>query len=323
MTENLPKILIVDALPENLQILKKPLESLPVEVICANSGDKALALTRQHEFALCIIDVMMPEINGIKNAQLILQNKETKFVPIIFITAMDYDENLVFKGYDVGAVDYLCKPINVRILLRKVSFFLKLHHQRLNLHEAKEELKKQKDILEKFASHDDLTELLNRRSLNIILGQEFARCKRYRTDLSLLMMDLDHFKTINDRYGHGFGDFVLKSFAGRLTNTIREADFAFRFGGEEFIILLPQTDTRGALTLAERFCQQSAREKFVSPTQKAQVTVSIGVSSFVEHQPILQNDLIAIADKALYLAKENGRNRMETVKVAAGHEHNR
>ena len=316
MKTDLPKILIVDALPANLQILKEPLESLPVEVICANSGKKALTLTRQHEFALCIIDVMMPEINGIENAQLILQNEETKFVPIIFITALDYDENQVFRGYDVGAVDYLCKPINVHILIRKVSFFLKLYHQRLKLNEAKEELKKQKQILEKLASHDELTGLLNRRSLNITLGHEFARCQRYHTELSLLMIDLDHFKDINDKYGHAFGDFVLKSFAGRLTNTIREADFAFRFGGEEFVVLLPQTDIKGAIIFAERFREQNSREEFVSPTEKAQVTVSIGVSSFREYQPKVQNDLIALADKALYRAKENGRNRMEIVEFA-------
>jgi diguanylate cyclase (GGDEF)-like protein len=313
MKKDLPKILIVDALPANLQMLKEPLESLPVELICANSGKKALALTRQHEFALCIIDVMLPEINGFANAQLILQNKETKFVPIIFITALDYDENQVFRGYDVGAVDYLCKPINVHILIRKVSFFLKLYHQRLNLNEAKEELKKQKGILEKLASHDELTGLLNRRSLNITLRHEFARCQRYHTDLALLVMDLDHFKKINDKHGHGFGDFVLKSFADRLINSIREADFAFRFGGEEFIILLPQTDIKGAIIFAERFRERNSREEFVSPTEKAQVTVSIGVSSFRKYQPKAQNDLVAIADKALYRAKENGRNRMEIV----------
>ena len=125
------------------------------------------------------------------------------------------------------------------------------------------------------------------------------------------MMDLDYFRKINDTYGHSFGDFVLNSFAGRLTDTIRESDFAFRFGGEEFILLLPQTDIKGAIKFAERFRQQNAREVFVSPTQKAQVTVSIGVSSFGKSQPKVQNDLIAFADKALYLAKENGRNRTE------------
>ncbi len=317
MKADFPKILIVDALPENLQILKKPLESLPVKIMCASSGNKALALTRQHDFALFIIDVMMPEINGHQNAQLILQNEATKFVPIIFITAMDYDENQVFRGYDVGAVDYLCKPISVHILIRKVSFFLKLYHQRLKLHEAKEELSKQKQILEKFASHDDLTGLMNRRSLNITLGHEFARCRRYNSELSLLMLDLDHFKKINDRYGHCFGDFVLKSFAGRLTNAIREADFAFRFGGEEFIVLLPQTDIHGAITFANRFREHNSREKYVSTDVRAQVTVSIGVSSFGKYQPKEQNDLIALADKALYRAKENGRNRMETVEFSA------
>ena len=316
MKTDLPKILIADALPANLQMLKEPLESLPVELICANSGKKALDLTLQHEFSLCIIDVMMPEINGFENAQLILQNKETKFVPIIFITALDYDENQVFRGYDLGAVDYLCKPINVHILIRKVSFFLKLYHQRLNLNEAKEELKKQKEILEKLAAHDDLTGLLNRRSLNITLGHEFARCQRYHTDLALLVMDLDHFKKINDKHGHGFGDYVLKSFAGRLINSIREADFAFRFGGEDFIVLLPQADIRGAIIFAERFREQNSREEFVSPTEKAQVTVSIGVSSFRKYQPKMQNDLVALADKALYRAKENGRNRMEIVEFA-------
>lgn len=315
MINSQPKILIVDAHPENLQILLKPLESLPVEVICATNGDEALALTHQYEFALCIIDVMMPEINGFANAQLIKQNEDAEYVPIIFITAMNYDESQVFQGYDVGAVDYLCKPINIHILLRKVSFFLKLYHQRLKLVEAKELLKSQKEILEKLASHDDLTGLLNRRSLNITLGQEFSRCKRYHTDLSLLMMDLDHFKEINDTYGHNFGDFVLSSFASRLTATLREADFAFRFGGEEFILLLPQTDIKGAITLAERIREQNAREEFISPNQKAQVTVSIGVSSFGQHQPNVQNDLIAFADKALYRAKENGRNRTESLEA--------
>ena len=162
-----------------------------------------------------------------------------------------------------------CKPINVHIVLRKVSFFLKLYQQRQKSHEAREEMAKQKEILEKLASHDDLTGLLNRRSLNITLGQEFARCQRYHSDLSLLMMDLDYFKKIN------------------------------------------QTDIKGAIKFAERFRQQDAREVFVSPTQKAQVTVSIGVSSFGKSQPKVQNDLIAFADKALYLAKENGRNRTE------------
>lgn len=315
MVNDHPKVLIVDAHPENLLILKKPMEALPVEVICTTSGDKALALTRQYEFALCIIDVMMPEINGFANAQLILQNEEAKFVPIIFITAMDYDENHVFKGYDVGAVDYLCKPINVHILLHKVSFFLKLHHQRLKLLEAKEVLKKQKETLEKLASHDDLTGLLNRRSLNITLGKEFSRCQRYHSDLSLLMIDLDHFKEINDTYGHSFGDFVLTSFASRLTDTLREADFAFRFGGEEFILLLPQTDIKGAITLADRICEQNTREDFEFSNQKAQVTVSIGASSFDKYQPKIKDDLIALADKALYRAKENGRNRTAIVEV--------
>lgn len=319
MINNHPKILIVDAHPENLQILKKPLESLSVEVICATSGAKALALTRQYKFALCIIDVMIPEINGFANAQLILQNEEAKLVPIIFITAMDYDENQVFKGYDVGAVDYLCKPINVHILLHKVSFFLRLYNENLKLLEAKEALNKQKQILEKLASHDDLTGLLNRRSLNITLGQEFSRCQRYHTDLSLLMMDLDHFKEINDTYGHSFGDFVLNSFAGRLTDTLREADFAFRFGGEEFILLLPQTDIRGAVILAERIREQNLREEFASRNNTALVTVSIGVSSVGKHQPEVQNDLIAFADKALYRAKENGRNRTEIVEVISNH----
>jgi diguanylate cyclase (GGDEF)-like protein len=315
MVNDHPKVLIVDAHPENLLILKKPMEALPVEVICTTSGDKALALTRQYEFALCIIDMMMPEINGFANAQLILQNEEAKFVPIIFITAMDYDENHVFKGYDVGAVDYLCKPINVHILLHKVSFFLKLHHQRLKLLEAKEVLKKQKETLEKLASHDDLTGLLNRRSLNITLGKEFSRCQRYHSDLSLLMIDLDHFKEINDTYGHSFGDFVLTSFASRLTDTLREADFAFRFGGEEFILLLPQTDIKGAITLADRICEQNTREDFEFSNQKAQVTVSIGASSFDKYQPKIKDDLIALADKALYRAKENGRNRTAIVEV--------
>ncbi len=129
--------------------------------------------------------------------------------------------------------------------------------------DAKNELVKQKNILEQLTITDDLTRLYNHRHLNTVLTHEFERCTRYHTDLPCLMFDLDHFKQVNDTYGHGFGDTVLREFAQRVKDAIRSTDFAFRFGGEEFMILLPQTTIAGGTEVAAKFCQHNATKEFI------------------------------------------------------------
>ncbi|MCI5151301.1 MAG: GGDEF domain-containing protein [Candidatus Electrothrix sp. MAN1_4] len=155
-----------------------------------------------------------------------------------------------------------------------------------------------------------MTGIYNRRHLVVSLEQEFNRCDRYGTTLSLIMLDLDHFKSINDNFGHEFGDYVLKEFAGLLQETVRQSDMLFRFGGEEFIVLLPQTDLDGAVHTAEKI-RRNCAEKMISDGKYAvKMTVSIGVTSYDQKLHSTSGFMISYADEALYQAKENGRNQV-------------
>ncbi len=305
MTTNyLPKILIVDDQKQNLTTMRLLLAETYAELFTASSGKEAISLVADNDFALILLDVQMPKMDGFETAETMRSSNYVDGVPIIFITANSQKQQDIFQGYDSGAVDFLFKPVELKILLSKVSFFLELDRK------SKELIKENRDLA-KLTIHDDLTGLYNRRHLNERLQEEFSRCKRYNTDCSCMMIDLDHFKNVNDTYGHGFGDVVIKTFAKRLSERTRSTDFVFRFGGEEFLILLPQTDISGAEQLSREICRYNEKEKFTSPTHEAIVTVSIGLSSFQGHKPKVQNDLISMADQALYAAKNNGRNRVE------------
>ena len=307
----MPKILIVDDRQQNLVTMKLLLAKTQAELYTASSGKEAVSLVADNDFALILLDVQMPDMDGFETAEIIRSSNYFAGTPMIFVTANNKKQQDILQGYDSGAVDFLFKPVDLKILLSKVSIFLELDRQKKELETAKQELIKQKLALEKLTIHDDLTGLYNRRHLNEILQQEYACCERYNTDCSCMMIDLDHFKNVNDTYGHGFGDVVISTFAKRLSERIRGTDFVFRFGGEEFLILLPQTDISGAEQVAREICRCNEKEEFATSAHKVNVTASIGLASFHEHQPKVQNDLIGMADKALYAAKENGRNRVE------------
>lgn len=311
MITSRPKILIVDDRPENLLAMKKVLDKVQAELYTASSGNEALSLIISNEFALILLDVQMPGMDGFETAEIIRSSDYATTTPIIFVTAISKERRHVFRGYDSGAVDYIFKPIEPKILQSKVAIFLELDVQRKALALASEELLQKNLILEELAIRDDLTGLYNRRHLNTILQQEFSRCERYDTDLSCLMLDLDHFKNINDTYGHDFGDVVLSTFGKRLAAKIRLTDYAFRFGGEEFMVFLPHTDIYGAEKMAWKICKSNEREGFATDKHKITVTISIGLASFHQHRPSDQKELLVMADKALYAAKENGRNRVE------------
>lgn len=182
--------------------------------------------------------------------------------------------------------------------------------------EKTQALERQKQIEEQLrhlAVIDGLTGLYNRRYLDVSLQNAFEQCKRYRQDLSLLMLDLDHFKQVNDTFGHDFGDTVLKEFAFRLKNVIRSADIAFRYGGEEFTVLLPHADVSRARVIAERALAACSGKAIAHSECATTVTVSIGAVSYRHHQPSTPKDMLIMADRLLYQAKQNGRNRVETV----------
>ncbi len=542
-----PKILIVDDRPENLYSLEIILKRPGVEIISATSGSQALRELLNHEIALILMDVQMPEMDGFETAELIRTNQKTQYIPIIFITAFSKDDTHVFKGYESGAVDYIFKPLVPEILKTKVDIFLSLYtqkktielqNQRLNranhkilqqqesmieeervkvvlqmagatAHElsqplmvllgnvdllimdgtedetaskiiqqiqtsgrrlaeivqriqrmdhsatqlssphpkplnpghefsilymetgkvdlallrtqlravphlkligessikagleqlsrkrfdlallgrqlaataTKEEIKalKQKsaatpflgiadptdleadfldfpmDIsgcifpnqmeereilsqvqscLEKFrlnrniqaalkkmavlSTRDELTGLFNRRYMKEILKQEFKRAQRYELPLSCLLLDLDHFKDINDTYGHDCGDQILKEFSLLLKQGTRESDHIFRYGGEEFLVLLPQTDVDGARQLADSIGEKCRSTPFECRGERVKLTVSIGLAANHSCKAAGGMDLIKCADKALYHAKGSGRNCLRIYGEAQG-----
>ncbi len=317
-------ILVVDDKPENLLAMEALLEAPDVNIVKATSGNEALGLMLEHDFALVLLDVQMPEMDGFEIAELMRGSERTKHIPIIFVTAISKREKHIFKGYEKGAVDYLFKPVNQFMLKSKVNTFLQLHKQKKSLEataqalkvtiteleESKRTIEDQNRILNELSIHDGLTGLYNHRHMVEILENEFNRARRYGSDLSCLLIDLDHFKEVNDRLGHPFGDFVLRELSERLKCHLRGSDSCFRYGGEEFLILLPQTDIAGAQTLAEKIREHCDTESYTDGVHSRRVTVSIGVASIKKQMVTNPEELIGHADKALYRAKAEGRNRV-------------
>jgi len=326
-------ILVVDDKEENLFTMKQLLESedLNVSVILAQSGLEALEKTLTIDFSLILLDVQMPEMNGYETAELLRGSKRTKFIPIIFVTANSREENNIFKGYESGAVDYLFKPINPIVLLSKIRVFIDLGLQKIELEDKtkildqkikeleslKSELEHKNIALEQLTMEDGLTSLGNRRCLDLTLDSEWQRGLRSKQPLSLVMIDIDHFKLYNDTYGHQEGDICLKRVASALKSTLkRQCDIVARYGGEEFIAVLPDTDLEGAVLVAERMRQavDSLGISHSSSLTLDHVTVSLGVSTVIPVAASMSGFLIKAVDKALYKAKESGRNQVSIEK---------
>ena len=292
-------ILMVDDRPENLLALETILKRPGLNLVKASSGNEALGLLLDYDFALVLLDVQMPEMDGFETAELMRGNEETKHIPIIFVTAISKEHKHVFRGYETGAVDYLFKPLDPDILKGKVSVFLDLYEQKRtltemtrNLEQTVRELEASKGVIEEkntllkdLSIRDGLTDLFNHRHMDDVSKQEFKRVARYHTDLSCLLMDLDYFKKVNDTFGHAFGDTVLKEFSLRLKQNLRGTDLAFRYGGEEFMVLLPQTGIAGARQTAEKLRAYCNANPYTDGSTSTTVTVSIGMASVKEHGP--------------------------------------
>ncbi|MGD2088176.1 MAG: diguanylate cyclase [Candidatus Aminicenantes bacterium] len=303
-------ILLVDDKKENLLALEAILKTPGLNISTALSGNSALGLMLEHDFAVVILDVRMPEMDGFEVAELMRKSEKTKFIPIIFVTAFSTDENYIFKGYETGAVDYLFKPLDPVILKSKVNIFLELDKNKKELEESKRKIEKQNERLKELSITDGLTGLYNHRHFQNMLKREFAMVRRSSSDLSCFMIDLDYFKDVNDTFGHTFGDFVLQRFARLLKDAVRETDILARYGGEEFALLLPHTSLEGALVLAEKFRKKAETSVYESDGHSKRVTASVGVASYRTHHPSASSDLVTFADQALYRAKAEGRNQV-------------
>jgi diguanylate cyclase (GGDEF)-like protein len=300
-------ILIVDDIPQNLQVIGDILEDVGYETTFATSGEQALERAKIAHPDLILLDLMMPEMNGLQVCEHIKSDPKLAVITIIFLTASN-EKNHLIQAFNLGAVDYITKPFNPQELLSRVRTHLELKSTRDQLKEALQQQFKLTQELEKLATIDALTQVWNRRQLLQIGQHEINRAKRYNRDLSVLMIDIDHFKKINDTYGHGVGDEVLKTVAQTMLKSIRIADRLGRFGGEEFVIFLPESDSKGANHLAERIRKIIANLIISAPDVDFSLTVSIGVATYQNHQSL--EDVIKRADDALYQAKNQGRNRV-------------
>ncbi|MDF1613585.1 diguanylate cyclase domain-containing protein [Desulfurivibrio dismutans] len=324
----MPKILIVDDQPANLLVMESLLEGVGAMLITATSGEQALSLLLEHDFALILLDVQMPGMDGFETASLLRGRKQTKHLPIIFVTAISKEDEHVFKAYQAGAVDYLFKPINPYILRSKVEIFLQLDHQQrllakksveldLKVREllgVKAQLEEANARLNELSLTDALTGLSNRRCFQETIQAEWRRAMRNRHPLTLLLGDIDSFKQFNDNFGHLVGDECLVRIAEVIRSPLmRPSDLVARFGGEEFVILLPETDLEGGRHLAETIRREVEKMRISHPESATglQLTMSFGVSSVVPRPDISEQDLVCAADKALYVAKESGRNRVQ------------
>lgn len=274
------------------------------EVIAVDNGQKALEAAKKQAPDLVLLDVIMEPISGIDACRMLKSSSQRSdgFLPVILLTARtDIDSRV--EGLRIGADDYITKPFDERELLARVANMvsIKRMHDEVNAAKAR---------LERLAIRDEMTGLYNYRYLQSRLSEEFKRAERYREPLSCAMIDIDHFKTFNDRFGHDVGDKVLKEVAQRLLEAVREVDVVARYGGEEFLLVLPSTHLSGALTVAERVWRLIGKRDFSWDGHTERITVSIGVALYPSRGVSSRDALLKAADRALYRAKEDGRDRI-------------
>jgi diguanylate cyclase (GGDEF)-like protein len=323
--EERDNILIVDDRGDNLVALETALKPLGVTAVTALSGVEALRASLNHCFALAIIDARMPGMDGYELAELLRGQPETRDMPIIFLTAADHDECTVAKAYRSGAVDFLFKPLNRDILLGKVGIFLELYRKKRALADkvaellaVKEQLELANRTLTDMSFVDGLTGIRNRRYFDETLTREWKRAVREKTALSVIMADIDGFKSYNDLYGHLEGDECLRKIAKALAAAVRRpADFVARFGGEEFSVVLPETREDGAAAMA-RDILAIVRAMTIPHASSIvpgvdRVTVSLGVATAFPAEGSSMDQVMAAADKSLYEAKRSGRDRAMAV----------
>jgi diguanylate cyclase (GGDEF)-like protein len=285
------KVLAIDDSPAIHALLNARLKDEPIEIHSAQSGIEGLKIATALMPDLILLDVDMPDPNGFEVCRRIKLDANLLNTPVIFLTGAATTEEKI-RGLELGAVDYITKPFDPAELRARVRAALRM--------------KFLMDLLAQKAQIDALTGLWNRRYFDQRLEAEMSLARRSRRPLSVLMLDLDHFKAINDNYGHPMGDEVLRRIGLLLSEQVRLEDVACRYGGEEFAILAPNTPSSEA-DLAERLRVEVEKMRFTFGGHEVKITTSIGVADLVSAG---SRPLIQVADEALYQAKRNGRNRV-------------
>jgi two-component system, cell cycle response regulator len=297
------KLLVVDDDPDSLEIIAEALRWDGYQVKKARSGIEAIQIIREWAPHLVLLDVSMPGMNGVDTLR-DLRSKE-QYVSVMFISG-DTSSEAVIAGLDAGADDYIPKPFDPLEMLARVR-------TQLRIKDLNDQLRQANDRLKELADTDDLTGLYNMRSLYQKLDFELERARRFGRQVAVVMMDMDHFKSVNDGHDHLFGSFVLAEVGSIIRQNIRSIDIGARYGGDEFLIVLTELTTEGALQFCERLRQAIGTRLYKSGSDEMHLTSSIGFAITppnmnMQSEPIEAKDLVRMADHVLYEAKEAGRN---------------
>lgn len=293
-------VLIVDDAKSNIRVLSDLLKD-EANVIFATDGETAIAKAHEQRPHLILLDVMMPGLNGYEVCRRLKAMDDTKSIPIVFVTGRT-EEKDEEQGLSLGAIDYITKPFAPAIVRARIRNHLELCH-------ATEELKVLNTELTRLATTDSLTGASNRRHFMEKAEAETSRARRYKSSLAVLMLDIDHFKRVNDQYGHSVGDLALIETTRVCVETLRNEDCFGRLGGEEFAALLPETSLDGAKLLGERL-RLALRDTVIETTSgPLSVTASIGISIYDPAEGSIEAAL-SRADRAMYEAKSGGRDQV-------------
>lgn len=291
-------ILIIDDNPANLQLLGHILRENKYKTAIAKDGMKALALVDKKPPDLILLDAMIPEIGGFEVCQMLKASDKTKEIPVIFISPLA-DTSDRIKCFDAGGADYIAKPFQQEEILAKVRVFLELRH-------TQEKLKSAYQTLESATKTDSLTTLPNHRDIIDKIEYERIRYQRNRKEFSLVLAKIDDFKMFNDRFGHGCSDFVLLSVARIMRARLRKQDIVARWGNDEFLLLLPETDLKGGKVVAEAMRQKLSDNHFEYGNHKLEISMTFAVSPVPQSEDI--NEYVKMGYYALDKGKEVGKN---------------
>lgn len=296
------RLLVVDDDENTLAVVNEALVKEGYSVVTATSATEALGLIKTVRPHLVITDHDMPELNGLEMLKQLRQEKN--YVTLIFMSGRS-DSQLISQALRTGADDFIRKPFRFDEFLARVEAALRNNDLHKELREANEKL-------QEMVERDYLTGLYNMRSMYEKIDFEIKRARRYKRHVTAIMMDMDHFKSVNDSNDHLFGSFVLKEVGAIITSTMRETDFAARYGGDEFLIVLAETNEEGTKAFCERLRSNVKKHDFRDGENHIKLTVSIGYALMSGEAEIDARHLVREADHALYRAKTAGRDRVSS-----------
>jgi diguanylate cyclase (GGDEF)-like protein len=304
------KVLLVEDSRGQAALARAALEKRGYEVFWASSGLEGLRLALEKLPDVILLDLVLQDMDGFSVCRWLKLRPATRDIPVIMLTVRSETKDRV-DGLQLGAVDYIAKPWSDEELEARVFTALRSRTAHLELTQRNSQLEAMLRRVEALALTDALTGLYNRRRFSDVLANHFAATRRYAHPLSCALLDIDHFKKINDRYGHDVGDRVLRAVAEVLSAQLREVDLAARYGGEEFAVVLPHTSKEAAERVAQRILEAIRTLRVSAGDAELGVTASFGVASSTDlDQVCTPEDLVRAADVALYGAKAAGRNRV-------------